>query len=46
MGKVDAKDGTHIGFAVFARGQVSAQTKPAIDTLVKRMHFCGANLSK
>ncbi len=44
-GFVDAKDGTHVGFAVFARGQVNAQTKPAIDTLVKRLYYCGASAS-
>jgi len=44
-GFIDAKDGTHVGFAIFARGQSNPQTRPAIDTLVKRMYFCGANLS-
>jgi len=44
-GFVDAKDGTQVGFAIFARGQSNPQTRPAIDTLVKRLYFCGANAS-
>lgn len=49
-GFIDAKDGSHLGFAIFARKEgktkLSAGTKPAIDRLVKRMYACGAGLTK
>lgn len=45
-GFIDAKDGSHLGFAIFARSvgktKVTSQTKPAIDALVKRLYVCGA----
>ena len=49
-GFIDAKDGTHLGFGIFARKlgntKLSSGTKPAIDRLVKRLYYCGAGLTR
>ncbi|MFM6980686.1 MAG: D-alanyl-D-alanine carboxypeptidase/D-alanyl-D-alanine-endopeptidase, partial [Micrococcales bacterium] len=48
-GWVDAEDGSHIAFAIFARTQgntkITSRTKPAIDKLVGRFYACGAALT-
>lgn len=49
-GFIDAKDGSHLGFAIFARSvgktKVTSQTKPAIDALVKRLYVCGSGATR
>lgn len=49
-GIIDAKDGSRIAYAIFARSHVSkkvdGQTRNAIDTLASRFYFCGANLTE
>ena len=44
-GIIEAKDGTHLTFAVYALGNVSDSAKLAIDNLVTGFYRCGDTLS-
>lgn len=49
-GIIDAKDGSRIAYAIFAREhgskKVNGKTRNAIDTLASRFYFCGAALTE